>query len=105
MIGFIANSSGLRSLYTFCPATNQRTAMNKKPTDKAVQGEGDYVAGKRYQNAVRNFTKTANVDKAARDAAPQSDKEAKEMNRAEQAGASRSKGEGSLVSSKKGKGV
>ncbi len=79
--------------------------MTKKPTDQTVQGEGDYIAGKRYQNDARDFAKTANVEKAARDAAPQSDKEAKEMKRAEQAGASRSKGEGSLVSSKKGKGV
>ena len=79
--------------------------MTRKTTDKTVQGEGDYIAGKRYQNAAGSFAKTANVEKAARAAAPQSDKEAKEMKRAEQAGASRSKGEGSLVSSKQGKGV
>lgn len=79
--------------------------MTKKPRDKTVQGEGDYVAGKRYQKSARAFAETANVDEAARAAAPQSDQEAEAMKRAEKAGAARSKGEGSLLSSTKGKGV
>ena len=61
---------------------------SKTPKQDQVQGEGDYEAGRRY-------------DKAARDAAPDSAAEAEQMQQAEEAGKSHSKGEGRLVSDKR----
>jgi hypothetical protein len=67
------------------------------PADKArtgqVQGEGDYVAGRRADKAQSDFAKSGQVEQAARDAEPDNAAEASEMEQAEQAGKSRSKGE------------
>jgi hypothetical protein len=56
-----------------------------------VQGEGDYEAAHRYQKEVRDFVKSADIDKAAHDAAPHSPDEQREMTEAERAGRSHSK--------------
>jgi hypothetical protein len=37
--------------------------------DDGVQGEGDYVAGRRFQDAERKFVETAPVEQKAREAA------------------------------------
>ncbi len=72
------------------------------PTGKdKVQGEGDYEAARRYDKASRAFAESGKVEPAARDAAPTSAGEAKDMERAEAAGKSHSKGEGPLVSKKR----
>jgi hypothetical protein len=67
------------------------------PADKAksgqVQGEGDYVAGRRYDKAQGEFAKSGKVDEGARRAEPEDPGQASEMEQAEQAGKSRSKGE------------
>jgi hypothetical protein len=67
------------------------------PADKAksgqVQGEGDYVAGRHYDKAQRDFVKSGRVDEAARDAKPEDAAEASELSEAEQKGKSHSKGE------------
>lgn len=67
------------------------------PADKAksgqVQGEGDYVAGRRYDKAQRDFVKSGKVDEAAREAQPDDAAQAAEMEHAERIGKSRSKGE------------
>ena len=67
------------------------------PADKAksgqVQGEGDYVAGRRFDESQRKFVKSGNVDEAAREAQPDDAAEASEMEEAERIGKSRSKGE------------
>lgn len=55
-------------------------------TEKQPQGEGNYEAGRRYDQAARRFVKTGKVDQAARDAA-----EAEELRRAEEEGKSRAK--------------
>ena len=61
-------------------------------TDKPnVQGEGDYEAARRYRKDVKDFVDSADIDKAARDAAPHSPDEAREMEEAERAGKSHSK--------------
>ncbi len=63
-------------------------------TDKdKVHGEGNYAASREYNQATRKFAQSGNVERAARKAAPKSQKEAEEMKRAEDAGRSRSKGE------------
>jgi hypothetical protein len=73
--------------------------MSKKgtPADNAqsgsVQGEGDYVAGRRYDEAQRDFVKSGKVDEHAGAARPQDGAEAAELEDAEQEGKSHSKGE------------
>jgi hypothetical protein len=72
------------------------------PTGKdKVQGEGDYDAARRYDKASRAFAQSGKVEPAARDAAPHSASEAKDLERAEAAGKAHSKGEGPLVSRKR----
>jgi hypothetical protein len=56
-----------------------------------VQGEGDYEAARRYDKGVQDFVKSADIDKAAHDAAPRSPDEQREMTEAERAGRSHSK--------------
>ena len=48
-------------------------------TQKNVHGEGNYAASKQYNDATRNFVKSGRVDKAAHDAAPKSDADARQM--------------------------
>lgn len=56
-----------------------------------VQGEGDYEAARRYRKDVKDFVESADIDKAAHDAAPRSPDEQREMTEAERAGKSHSK--------------
>jgi hypothetical protein len=58
-----------------------------------VQGEGDYEAGRHYDEKTREFVKSGKVDDAARNAHPKSPREQQEMDKAEEVGKSRSKGE------------
>jgi hypothetical protein len=56
-----------------------------------VQGEGDYDAARRYGKEVKDYVDSADIDKAAHDAAPKSPDEQREMDEAERAGRSHSK--------------
>jgi len=56
-----------------------------------VQGEGDYEAARRYRKDVDDYVKSADIDKAAHDAAPRSPEEQREMTEAERAGRRHSK--------------
>ena len=56
-----------------------------------VQGEGDYQAARRYEADVGNFVRSANIERAARAAAPQNEDEARELAEAEAAGRRRAK--------------
>ena len=56
-----------------------------------VQGEGHYDAARRYDQDVKDFVKSADIDKAAHDAAPHSPDEQREMTDAERAGRRHSK--------------
>jgi hypothetical protein len=61
-------------------------------TDKPNnQGEGDYEAARRYRKEVDDYVKSADIDKAAHEAAPNSPDEQREMDEAERAGRSHSK--------------
>lgn len=62
-----------------------------------VQGEGDYKAARRYNEATREFVSEENVDAAAREAMPQSANEQEQLERAEQAGRQRAKDEDPLL--------
>jgi hypothetical protein len=67
------------------------------PADKAkggtIQGEGDYEAGRRYDDAQREFVESGKVQERAGQAGPHDPAEAADMNQAEQEGKSHSKGE------------
>jgi hypothetical protein len=62
------------------------------PDKPNVQGEGDYEAAQRYRKEVQDFVETADIDKAAHEAAPKTSDEQREMDEAERAGRSHSKG-------------
>jgi hypothetical protein len=73
---------------------------NDKVKDKSegeVQGEGDYRAARRYNEATREFVEDEDVAEAARDAEPQSEREQQQLERAEQAGRQRAKDEDPLL--------
>jgi hypothetical protein len=69
----------------------------RTPADKAksgtVQGEGDYVAGRRFDKAQGDFVKSGKAEQAARRASPSNAAEASEIAKAEQKGRAHSKGE------------
>jgi hypothetical protein len=75
--------------------------MSTTPRDDQIQGEGDYNAGRRYDKASREFAESGRVEPAARDAAPEDQREAEDIERAEEEGKAHSKGEGPLVSDKR----
>ena len=54
--------------------------------------KGDYDAARRYSKEVKDYVDSADIDKAAHDAAPKSPDEQREMDEAERAGRSHSKG-------------
>ena len=64
-----------------------------KPEDKE-HGEGNYKATRDYNDATKKFIDSGKVDEAADKAKPKNQQEAREMQDAEQAGKSHSKGEG-----------
>lgn len=59
--------------------------------DPAMQGEGNYAAGKRYDDAAQAFAKSGRVEPAARAAAPHNPAEAQAMREAEAVGLSKAK--------------
>ena len=77
-------------------AENQLKTGQQPKTGQAkgreVQGEGDYKAARRYNEATREFVKEEDVAGAARDAEPQSAGEEQQIERAEQAGRAARKG-------------
>lgn len=64
----------------------------RAPANSRVQGEGDYISGKRYQKDVEEFTRTHDTEKLAREAEPKSEAERQEMIEAERKGKARAKG-------------
>jgi hypothetical protein len=59
------------------------------PKPEHIQGEGDYEAARRYRDGVEEFVHNADIEAAARAAAPHDEREAKEMAAAEALGRSR----------------
>jgi len=53
-----------------------------------IQGEGDYRSARDYREDVQQFLQHADVEKAARDAAPRDRSEARELEQAEAQGRS-----------------
>jgi hypothetical protein len=73
-------------------STLMENVMNK------IQGEGDYEAARRFNEAEAEFVKAGRVPDAADKAAPRSSNEKEEMERAEQRGRQRAKEEDPAVS-------
>jgi hypothetical protein len=68
----------------------------EKPTpaghdEPKIQGEGDYESARRYRRDVEDYVKTADIDRAAREAEPDNPEEARELEKAEEIGKSRAK--------------
>ena len=59
---------------------------------RGTRGEGNYKATRQYNEGVKDHMQHHDVEKEARDAAPKSDAEARDMERAEEEGRSRAKG-------------
>jgi hypothetical protein len=64
---------------------------SREYSGNGVQGEGNYRAARRYRTAAERFAHRADVERAARQAAPRSEVEAQDMAEAEAAGRSRAK--------------
>ena len=71
--------------------------QGKDKSENEVQGEGDYRAARRYNEATREFVEEEDVAEAARDAEPRSEREQQQLERAEQAGRQRAKDEDPLL--------
>jgi hypothetical protein len=69
---------------------------------KGVQGEGNYDAAEEYDEAQRKFVESGRVEEAAGKAKPKTKAEADEMQRAEEEGRSRAKGEDPAVKRNQG---
>jgi len=70
---------------------------DKPKAGSEVQGEGDYKAARRYNEATREFIKEEDVAGAAHDAEPADEGEEQQMEHAEQAGRQRAKDEDPLL--------
>ena len=68
-----------------------KAAGQPEPTEDQVQGEGDYVSARRYRRDVEQYVENADIDKAARAAAPRDAVEAAQLEAAEEAGRRRAK--------------
>ena len=58
-----------------------------------VHGEGNYAASRQYNQGAKKFAQSGKAERAARNAAPSNEREAKDLEEAERLGKSRSKGE------------
>ena len=64
----------------------------RAPGNSRIQGEGDYISGRRYQKDVEEFVKTHDTEQLARAAAPKNRAEERAMAKAERKGKARAKG-------------
>jgi hypothetical protein len=69
------------------------TSMKADPKTPKLQGEGDYDAARRYNDATKRFVDSGAVPAAARNAKPKTPAQAQELEQAEQAGRQHAKGE------------
>ena len=75
-------------------ATQRAKRTVEEPiASRGVHGEGNYRASREYNEATRRFVRSGRVAQAGRQAKPRDRDEATELERAEQAGKSRAKGE------------
>ncbi len=65
--------------------------MTTEEIKQPTQGEGDHVSDRRYRKDVTTFLAHADPEELAREAAPKSAEEARELDDAERAGRSHAK--------------
>ena len=70
----------------------KRKAGSVKSSLPLIQGEGDYVSGKRYQKAAHRFAQEHDTESLARAAAPRDDSEQQELIEAERKGKAKARG-------------
>jgi hypothetical protein len=91
LIGFVvARAADLATGVLLGPT--RRVHEGAAASGAGVQGEGDYRAARRYRRSAETFAHTADVGRAARQAAPRNREEAEEMAEAEAAGRARARG-------------
>ena len=66
---------------------------------KQVHGEGNYQATRDYNERTKDYLQSADVEKDAKQAAPRNEREAREMQKAEQQGKQHAKGKSQEKSS------
>ena len=72
---------------------NQGNQQQQQQSGEGQQyGEGNYKATRDYNRGLRDHVEHHDIEKEARDAAPRSEEEAREMEDAEREGLSRAKG-------------
>jgi hypothetical protein len=80
---------------------DQQSGGPQQQNSQNVYGEGNYAASRQYNEATHEFVKSGRVEQAARDAAPQSDADALQMQAAEEEGKRHAKGEDPALSRKR----
>ncbi len=78
------------------PGKAPRPKQARKSTQLAARGEfgeGNYKAAREYNEGLKRHMATHDIDKEARDAAPNSREEAEDMERAEETGRSHARDE------------
>jgi hypothetical protein len=65
-------------------------------------GEGNYKATRQYNEGLKEHVEGHDIEREARNAAPRSEEEAREMEQAERAGRSKSRGEGASPDNERG---
>jgi hypothetical protein len=73
------------------PPQADKPGREREPGPKRDYGEGNYGASKQSNDATKRYVESHDVEQAARDAAPDSKAEARELERAEDAGRRRAK--------------
>jgi len=75
------------------PSSKSAKSAKSDPAtkDPALQGEGNYTAARRHRESAKKFIESGQVEQAARDAEPDSTRESREMQDAEEAGRSHAK--------------
>ncbi len=66
---------------------------DKQSGEGQQYGEGNYKATRQYNEGLKEHVQNHDIEKEARDAAPKSPEEAREMEEAENIGKSRARGE------------
>lgn len=75
----------------------QKSDRKPEKTPDKVQGEGNYEAARRYNEAAREHARSADVEGEARDAQPTDEREERELQEAEEAGRARALEEDPLL--------
>jgi hypothetical protein len=84
------------------PSGSRKQADEQRPSGQQQQaasgegkqyGEGNYEASRKYNEGLKKHLETSDVEKEARDAAPRSASEEKEMQDAERIGRGRARGD------------